>query len=432
MIGIKQIGIQKCQYGTSRGGLVNHPYSGSWGNRGKGNELQSALENGLSWIGDKVVNFGDYVDQGLSYLVGALPGGGMTAQELLQETKNAQRARNNGERGYVNNRGQYVQFPSTGMSPSAEKFNLNSLNILKKWGSFKKMIGKISKVRYSLPSSKNNYYRLLTNLSDGNTAEAALQDIIKTGVIRANPKGTMVGMGKREHFIGPYFSKGRPYSPELTRKAKVAIIGKERPEVDYLQIGPHQSQLIMDKLGSQFTPLVNGVPNQSPARYFEIWKRGKNPISRHFWFKQKISNSAPDPALFKYPDGSNIMIHMDYGNTQGAFSSGGAYIEKGFLKPGPPQSSSQIGHTWFNREKPYSLVVNKKPLTRAIVGMKENIPGLIRVRDSKIPLGQWNGKSGFVLNSEYATPEAINMKKMLEFQYSPKYKRFKLITNGGN
>lgn len=114
MIGINQVGIQKCQGGTSRGGLVNHSNSGSWGDRGRGNELQSTLEKGLTWIGDKVMNFGDYIDQGAAYLTSALPGG-MTAQESLQEERNKQLARNNGERGYVNNQDEYKLFPYTGM-----------------------------------------------------------------------------------------------------------------------------------------------------------------------------------------------------------------------------------------------------------------------------------------------------------------------------
>lgn len=281
-------------------------------------------------------------------------------------------------------------------------------------------------IRFTLPKSKNNYYRLLTDLSSGDTAEEAFQDIIKTGTIRANPKGTMY-KGKRERFIGPYFSKGRSYSPELNRNAKVAIIGKELPEVDWLQIGPHQSQLFMDKLGSQYTPLVNGVPNQSPSKYFEVWKRGKNPISKHFWFRQNISNSAPDPQLFTYPKGSDVMVHLDYGDNYGAFTSNGAYIEGGFLNPGSPKDPSQVGHTWFNMGKPYTLGIDGKPFTRAIIGTKENIPGLIRVRDSQVPLGQWDGKSGFVLSSEYATPEMVNMGKLLEFQLDDRFNRFKLV-----
>lgn len=88
--------IKKCTYGTPRGGLVPHQESGSWGDRGQGNELQSALENGLTgmwngvkWVGDKVFNAGDYIDRGLAYVIGLIPGG-MSAQESLENTKRSQ------------------------------------------------------------------------------------------------------------------------------------------------------------------------------------------------------------------------------------------------------------------------------------------------------------------------------------------------------
>ena len=67
--------------------LISHSeYSGSWGNRGQGNELQSALEKGLSWVGDKIINFEDYIDDGIAYLVGALPGG-QTSQQAVQTAR---------------------------------------------------------------------------------------------------------------------------------------------------------------------------------------------------------------------------------------------------------------------------------------------------------------------------------------------------------
>ncbi len=88
--------IKKCQYGTPRGGLVPHQESGSWGNRGQGNELQSALENGLSWVGDKIVNAGDYIENGLIRLVGFIPGGGLTTEEMLENKKLARNADENG------------------------------------------------------------------------------------------------------------------------------------------------------------------------------------------------------------------------------------------------------------------------------------------------------------------------------------------------
>lgn len=69
------------------GGLVNQQYSGTWGNRGQGNELQSALENGLSWVGDKVLNAGNYIEDGLSYLVGFLPGNGLTPEQMVANNR---------------------------------------------------------------------------------------------------------------------------------------------------------------------------------------------------------------------------------------------------------------------------------------------------------------------------------------------------------
>lgn len=114
--GISQVGIQKYQTGTVRGGLQPQQYSGSWGDRGQGNELQSVFENGLSWIGDKVVNAGDYMDQGLAYLTGLIPGG-MTADESLQDTRLAQSAKNAGEPGYMDIYGEYQMFPNAGVAP---------------------------------------------------------------------------------------------------------------------------------------------------------------------------------------------------------------------------------------------------------------------------------------------------------------------------
>lgn len=82
--GIKQIGFH--QTGTVKGGLQPQQYSGTWGDRGQGNELQSALENGLSWVGDKVVNFWDYLDKGFDKGVSFIFGESQpTERQLLVE-----------------------------------------------------------------------------------------------------------------------------------------------------------------------------------------------------------------------------------------------------------------------------------------------------------------------------------------------------------
>ena len=134
--GIKQIGFH--QTGTVKGGLQPQQYSGTWGDRGQGNELQSAFENGLSWIGDKVVNAGDYIDQGLAYLTGLIPGG-MTADESLQDTKLAQTARNDGEPGYMDIYGEYQMFPNAGVAPLPTPLKNPSPELSKMYDGLKKL-----------------------------------------------------------------------------------------------------------------------------------------------------------------------------------------------------------------------------------------------------------------------------------------------------
>lgn len=115
-IGINQVGVCKYQQGTPRGGLLPKKYSGTWGNRGQGNELQSALENVLSQTGDMIINSGDYIEQGLAYLGGLLPGG-LSAEEALQSERNKQAAMREGKDGFVNAFGKYEYFPITGVAP---------------------------------------------------------------------------------------------------------------------------------------------------------------------------------------------------------------------------------------------------------------------------------------------------------------------------
>lgn len=39
----------------------------------------------------------------------------------------------------------------------------------------------------------------------------------------------------------------------------------------------------------------------------------------------------------------------------------------------------------------------------------EDAPGMIHVRSQNYPIGQWNGKRGFVTNAEYVNPEGVNV-----------------------
>lgn len=105
-----------------QGGLINQQYSGTWGNRGQGNELQSALENGLSgiwngvkWTGDKILNAGDYIEDGLAYMIGMLPGKGMNPEQMVA-TQRAKRKAQPGKIYYDTLGNSYIK-PHTGVVP---------------------------------------------------------------------------------------------------------------------------------------------------------------------------------------------------------------------------------------------------------------------------------------------------------------------------
>lgn len=119
----------------------------------------------------------------------------------------------------------------------------------------------------------------------------------------------------------------------------------------------------------------------------------------------------------------DLLYHLDYGDKAGAFSSHGAHIKGNKLVPGKAKDSSQLDYTWFNEGRPYATGVNGKPLDRAIIVNKKDVPDLIRVRDSEVPIGQWTGKSGFVKKSEMVTPSEVP----LDNAYIYNRKKFPII-----
>lgn len=81
---LKKSLIPKHQLGGPVARLAQQKSSGSWGNRGKGNEGQSALENGLSWVQDKISNAEEYASRGLDWAIGAIDPT-MTADEAVEQ-----------------------------------------------------------------------------------------------------------------------------------------------------------------------------------------------------------------------------------------------------------------------------------------------------------------------------------------------------------
>jgi len=107
-------------------------------------------------------------------------------------------------------------------------------------------------------------------------------------------------------------------------------------------------------------------------------------------------------------DNPNLLYHLDRGNGAGAFSNQGAYVEDGFLFPGTPKDVADTPYSWWNEGKPFSISVKGQPMTRLMTATKDT-PGMIHVKSQNYPIGQWNGKKGFVRNSEYVNPEGVNV-----------------------
>lgn len=151
-----------------------------------------------------------------------------------------------------------------------------------------------SNIYRKIPFRDNAYYRVLGD-SHGDLASNAIADAEGVGVIRSNPKGSWVANGDREHFIGPYFSKGKPWG-SVPKEGKVIVGEFDIPGTSWMEINPHATELVEAPGSTQFTPVYNGVPNSTPTKYFHYFERGSGPISKHFWFRRNFKPQV-DPTL---------------------------------------------------------------------------------------------------------------------------------------
>lgn len=271
----------------------------------------------------------------------------------------------------------------------------------------------------TLPINKSKYYRAFYDTSE-TTAADAINDLYSTGIVRSNPSGTKAGR-VFQHYIGPYFYKGSLYNPKSTPKA---VLENSTNNLDWLPISPHETKLIPTWDSKQFTPLYNGVPNTAPIENFVLYQKGYGPITKHLWYKTQLKNQTPvEVSPFTYAKNSEIMVHT------GDSFNGGPVTEQDYLIPKQPKLEGQLGYIWFNKEKPYTLGIAGRQASDVFVGDASAINGLIQVRGSSKPIGQWNGKSGFVLNSEYVTDQPVARNKLLHFTRDPETKRWRLVQN---
>lgn len=124
--------------------------------------------------------------------------------------------------------------------------------------------------------------------------------------------------------------------------------------------------------------------------------------------------------LKKLPEAKDKYYHLDYGDKKGAFiKNSGSYVKNNQLYPGKAKITTQKDYSWWNKGKPYSTAIGNKPFNRAFI--IDHDKNLLKVRDQSYPIGQWNGKQGFVLSSEYVSSEPINLQNAII------YKRFPIL-----
>lgn len=269
--------MNKYQKGTSRGGLVNQGYSGSWGDRGQGNELQSTLEKGFSKIANVVVNFGDYIDDGLAYVAGLLPGG-ETAKQSLQTNRNKRQTKPGSY--YSSATGQHMIKPYTG-TPILPGFPKNFQSINKVLSAVPNKTPKINitpNVRTRVGDIEINnpsmYYR--------QGSKEMAQDFLETGVV-----------GTDGSFSNPMFSKGGLWygvpTEESLQGGRVLKVGKLNISKKN-EVAPKTHLLVSD------APMV-GANQRSGRSPIKVGKESVRPIGdveKRKWVEQGLGKEAEE------------------------------------------------------------------------------------------------------------------------------------------
>lgn len=133
-----------------------------------------------------------------------------------------------------------------------------------------------------------------------------------------------------------------------------------------------------------------------------------------------------------------LLYHLDYGDNAGSFTNSGARIVDRKLIPGKARVEGQLDYTWFNEGSPYSMGVNGKRMNRAVIVDKSNVDNLVRVRESKVPIGQWSGTNGFVKNTEFVTSSPVNIDNAIVYNrrhipvFGDYWIRSNMFTDGGD
>lgn len=129
----------------------------------------------------------------------------------------------------------------------------------------------------------------------------------------------------------------------------------------------------------------------------------------------------------------NLFYRQD-NPSSGAFDHANSYVENGILFPGQSSMEGQANYSWWNKGKPYLTInyperpiggINGVEMPRLFTAGESDAP-FIHVKSQSYPIGQWNGKRGFIQQSEYVSPEAVDVSNST-YMYEPNYGYRKVV-----
>lgn len=172
----------------------------------------------------------------------------------------------------------------------------------------------------------------------------------------------------------------------------------------------------------------------APTKIDKLLRELNNTPTKEALTKQSNTKLFKDLTTFGKDDSRYVHTQLDKANSVFSGTKKGAYIKDNKLYPGESRIYDQEPYIWWNKNKAYSeLGADEDGFTATII-KDTDADDLTQVRKMTKPVGQWNGKSGFVQKSEYVTQKPVSLKDAEQFRYNgltKTYESVKYYVGGG-
>ena len=202
----------------------------------------------------------------------------------------------------------------------------------------------------------------------------------------------------------------------------------------------HQSDALrndkpLESVHPEFDLLLGArMLSNTPTKIDKLLRELNNAPTNEALTKQSNTKLFKDLTTFGKDDSRYVHTQLDKSNSVFSGTKRGAYIKDNKLYPGESRIYDQEPYVWWNKNKAYSeLGADEDGFTATII-KDTDTDDLTQVRKMTKPVGQWNGRSGFVQKSEYVTQEPVSLKNAEQFRYNgltKTYERVKYHADGG-